>query len=128
MHGALEKRHPGECAGLKPASRVSQHVRSEVERDHGLKLLGQVGQQRPSPASEVSGGLPSVGRDFCQFLPERVHDVGPVRVEKNLVVTRFLAVPVLSLLLNRFLSQGETNLPLMCKWAGRLSELFSSAT
>ena len=88
---------------MEPASGAPEHVGGEVESDHGLELLGQVGQQSASAATEVGRGLPLGGRDFCQFLPERVDDVGPVRVEKNLVVTRFLAVPVLSLLLNAVL-------------------------
>lgn len=96
---------------LSSRLRAPEHIGGEVKRDHGLELVREVREQGASAAAEISRGLALGGWDFRQLFPEWVDDVGPVRVEKDLVVTRFLAVPVLGLLLDGFFGQGTVEAP-----------------
>ena len=86
---------------------VLEHAGGKIECDHRFESLGQVGQERSGPATEVCRGLLLGSRDLRERLPERIDDVRPVRVEKKLVVPRRLAVPVLSLVIKLFLAKDE---------------------
>ena len=108
----------GKRCGGQAGSGALEHIGSEVECDHGLESLGEVGQQRACAAAKVGRGLPPIGGDFLQSVPERIGDLGPVRVEKNLVVASLLAVPVFCLFLNGFFGQGRIE-PLAGRLAGR---------
>ena len=107
VHGTFEKSHP---RGLRrfaavPCARLSMSgAKSRATRR--FKLLGEVGQQCAGATTEVGRGLLAWQTEFRPGLPTADSRPRARKGREKFVVTRLLAVPMLSLLLKRFFGQG----------------------
>lgn len=96
MHGPLQK---GDVFRVVAESFFgsSEHSGGEVEREDAAESAGERRQERSGSATEVGGGFAGGVFDRLDRLDDRIFDSLAIRVEKDVVVTRRVAAPMLPL-------------------------------